>query len=339
MLAAMVAAAQEPGVPFQRRPQRRDARRRRLLAARPSATACARRGPTGVVDPVRRRPAPAGSTRARRCWGCCFAGARCTGGMRHRRRRLSRPTARSCSAPAPWSPPKLLMLAGHRAGRRAHAPRDRACASTPRASGATCTTTSSPRSSSPRRGGSPAVLPGSPSATPTCSGAAGPAWPCPTPNRCTFASRCTTTRGWRAAEAYTIHGGLIRTQSRGNLRLRSADPTAPAVMGMRALSAGADVDALAASSRVPGDRAPAGAGRSGRRASSTRVLRCARRRAARLRDAAWTAATPPGRHVPDGWRRRGLVDPSCGSTASRACGWPTHRSMPSVTTGTPTPRR
>jgi choline dehydrogenase len=48
-------------------------------------------------------------------------------------------------------------------------------------------------------------------------------------------------------EAYTIHGGLIRTQSRGTLRLRSADPTAPAVMDPRALSARADVDALTAS--------------------------------------------------------------------------------------------
>ena len=54
---------------------------------------------------------------------------------------------------------------------------------------------------------------------------------------------------WMAGppEAYTIHGGLIRTQSRGSLRLRSADPTAPAVMDPRALSAGADVDALTAS--------------------------------------------------------------------------------------------
>jgi choline dehydrogenase len=54
---------------------------------------------------------------------------------------------------------------------------------------------------------------------------------------------------WMAGppEAYTIHGGLIRTQSRGTLRLRSADPTAPAVMDPRALSAGADVDALTAS--------------------------------------------------------------------------------------------
>ena len=54
---------------------------------------------------------------------------------------------------------------------------------------------------------------------------------------------------WMAGppEAYTIHGGLIRTLSRGTLRLRSADPTAPAVMDPRALSAGGDVDALTAS--------------------------------------------------------------------------------------------
>jgi choline dehydrogenase len=48
-------------------------------------------------------------------------------------------------------------------------------------------------------------------------------------------------------EAYTIHGGLIRTLSRGTLRLRSADPTAPAIMDPRALSARGDVDALTAS--------------------------------------------------------------------------------------------
>jgi choline dehydrogenase len=48
-------------------------------------------------------------------------------------------------------------------------------------------------------------------------------------------------------EAYTLHGGLIRTLSRGTLRLRSADPTAPAVMDPRALSAVGDVDALTAS--------------------------------------------------------------------------------------------
>jgi choline dehydrogenase len=54
---------------------------------------------------------------------------------------------------------------------------------------------------------------------------------------------------WMAGppEAYTIHGGLIRTLSRGTLRLRSADPTAAAIMDPRALSAGGDVDALTAS--------------------------------------------------------------------------------------------
>jgi choline dehydrogenase len=54
---------------------------------------------------------------------------------------------------------------------------------------------------------------------------------------------------WMAGppEAYTLHGGLIRTMSRGTLRLRSADPTAPAVMDPRALSATGDVDALTAS--------------------------------------------------------------------------------------------
>ncbi len=54
---------------------------------------------------------------------------------------------------------------------------------------------------------------------------------------------------WMAGppEAYTLHGGLIRTLSRGTLRLRSADPTAPALMDPRALSAAGDVDALTGS--------------------------------------------------------------------------------------------
>ncbi len=48
-------------------------------------------------------------------------------------------------------------------------------------------------------------------------------------------------------DAYTIHGGLIRTLSRGSIRLRSADPTASPVMDPRALTADGDLEALAAS--------------------------------------------------------------------------------------------
>jgi choline dehydrogenase len=48
-------------------------------------------------------------------------------------------------------------------------------------------------------------------------------------------------------EAYTIHGGLIRTLSRGSIRLRSADPAAPPVMDPRVLTAEGDLDALTAS--------------------------------------------------------------------------------------------
>jgi GMC oxidoreductase/Periplasmic binding protein domain len=48
-------------------------------------------------------------------------------------------------------------------------------------------------------------------------------------------------------DAYTIQGGLIRTLSRGSIRLRSADPTAPPLMDPRALTAAGDLDALAAS--------------------------------------------------------------------------------------------
>jgi choline dehydrogenase len=54
---------------------------------------------------------------------------------------------------------------------------------------------------------------------------------------------------WMAGpqEAYTIHGGLIRTLSRGSVRLRSADATAPPLMDPRALTAEGDLDALSAS--------------------------------------------------------------------------------------------
>jgi choline dehydrogenase len=48
-------------------------------------------------------------------------------------------------------------------------------------------------------------------------------------------------------DAYTIHGGLIRMLSRGEVRLRSADPMQPLTMDPRALSAEGDLDALAAS--------------------------------------------------------------------------------------------
>ncbi len=46
---------------------------------------------------------------------------------------------------------------------------------------------------------------------------------------------------------FTLMGGLIRVHSRGELRLRSADPTASPALDPRALSRQADVDALAAS--------------------------------------------------------------------------------------------
>jgi choline dehydrogenase len=54
---------------------------------------------------------------------------------------------------------------------------------------------------------------------------------------------------WMAGpqEAYTIHGGLIRSLSRGTVTLRSADPTEPLAMDPRALTAGGDLDALTAS--------------------------------------------------------------------------------------------
>ena len=135
---------------------------------------------------------------------------------------------------------------------------------------------------------------------------------------------------WMAGppEAYTIHGGLIRTQSRGTLRLRSADPTAPAVMDPRALSAGGDVDALTASVALCREigRQPALAEWTARELYPGPDVRT-RRRAARLRAPRDRQLPPPGRHVPDGLRRaRRSSIPSCASTASRGCGWPTRRS-------------
>ena len=49
------------------------------------------------------------------------------------------------------------------------------------------------------------------------------------------------------AHGWTFTPGLVRTQSRGRLRLTSADPTAPLSMDPRAMSVDADLDALAAS--------------------------------------------------------------------------------------------
>ena len=46
---------------------------------------------------------------------------------------------------------------------------------------------------------------------------------------------------------FSLMAGLVRTQSRGAIRLTSADPTAPLSLDPRALTVGADLDALAAS--------------------------------------------------------------------------------------------
>jgi choline dehydrogenase len=46
---------------------------------------------------------------------------------------------------------------------------------------------------------------------------------------------------------WSLAPGLVRTQSRGAIRLTSADPTAPLSLDPRALTVGADLDALAAS--------------------------------------------------------------------------------------------
>jgi choline dehydrogenase len=54
---------------------------------------------------------------------------------------------------------------------------------------------------------------------------------------------------WMAGpqEAYTIHGGLIRSLSRGTVSLRSGDPTQPLAMDPRVLTADGDLEALTAS--------------------------------------------------------------------------------------------
>ncbi|HEX7526443.1 MAG TPA: GMC family oxidoreductase N-terminal domain-containing protein [Gaiellaceae bacterium] len=48
-------------------------------------------------------------------------------------------------------------------------------------------------------------------------------------------------------DAYTLMGGLVRVESRGELRLVSADPDVPPSLDPRCLTAAADVDALTAS--------------------------------------------------------------------------------------------
>jgi choline dehydrogenase len=48
-------------------------------------------------------------------------------------------------------------------------------------------------------------------------------------------------------DAYTLLGGLVRVESRGELRLVSADPEVPPAFDPRCLAAGTDVEALAAS--------------------------------------------------------------------------------------------
>jgi choline dehydrogenase len=48
-------------------------------------------------------------------------------------------------------------------------------------------------------------------------------------------------------DAYTLMGGLVRVESRGELRLVSADPDVPPSLDPRCLTAGADLDALTAS--------------------------------------------------------------------------------------------
>jgi GMC oxidoreductase len=127
------------------------------------------------------------------------------------------------------------------------------------------------------------------------------------------------------AEAYTFHGGLIRTLSRGTLRLRSNDPTAAAAMDPRALSAAGDVDALTASVALWREigRQPALAEWTARELYP-RPRGAHRWRAARVRAPRGGLLPPPGRHVPDGLRRRGrgrsaAARPRRRGTARRRC--------------------
>ena len=244
MLAAMVAAAQEAGVPFNddHNGEVLDGVGYSQLTIRDGVRET---GASAFIDPVAGRPAPAASTRARRCWGCASPA---------RAARASRWPAAVIEADrevvlcaGTLESPKLLMLAGigpadelarHGIAVRVDAPgvgrnlHDHCIAPVIFAS--------------PRE--IPAVLPGLSQHHAHLFWRSRAGLPVPdTQPLCFHFPMYDDT--WMAGppEAYTIHGGLIRTLSRGTLRLRSADPTAPAVMDPRALSAGGDVDALTAS--------------------------------------------------------------------------------------------
>jgi choline dehydrogenase len=158
MLAAMVAASQEAGVPFNddHNGETLDGVGYSQLTIRNGVRET---GASAFIDPVADDPRLQVHTGAQ-VLGLRFAGGRCTGvevdgGVIEADREVV-----LCAGTL--ESPKLLMLAGI-----------------------------GPVDELARHGIGVRVD------TPTCSGAAVPAWRCPTPSRCASTSRCTTTPGWR----------------------------------------------------------------------------------------------------------------------------------------------
>ena len=134
---------------------------------------------------------------------------------------------------------------------------------------------------------------------------------------------------------FTLLGGMVRPLSRGSLRLTGPAPEDPVALDPNILACEADLESLVAAvelcRRIGAAEAlrdwgavgalPGPVGRhGGRRARST----CARPRSrttTRSARARWAPMRPPS------------STPGSGSTASRACGSPTHRSCRCVTTG------
>ena len=138
--------------------------------------------------------------------------------------------------------------------------------------------------------------------------------------------------------ALTVLATLIYPQSRGTLRLASADPTAAPLIDFQYLAEPADLDVLAEGSEMVREiMAGAGVRRRGQGGDPPGPGAA---RGPELRDAILNRATSVyhgGRHLPDGRRRaRRSSAPTCGSAASRGCGWPTPRSCRRSPAATPT---
>ena len=272
MLAAMVAAAQEAGVPFNddHNGETLDGVGYSQLTIRDGVRET---GASAFIDPVADHDALTVHTGAQ-VLGLRFAGARCTGVEVAARAHRGRPRGRAVRRHARVA--QAAHARRHRAGRRARAPRDRGARRRARRRAQPARPPDRPghlRLAARDPGRAAGALP-APRA-PVLAQPAGLPVPDTQPLCFHFPMYDDT---WMAGppEAYTIHGGLIRTLSRGTLRLRSADPTAPALMDPRALSAGGDVDALTASVALCREIGPpAGAGRVDGARALSRAPRCA----------------------------------------------------------------